>query len=105
MITNSRMPEPRERPRKMRSPGRVLVRAAPDCPTADRCGVGGEASVVLVDMSIRILRSAEPLTRWGGRLLAAVHRTVRPGPRGGRGNRAALSDQVISGPRWWCEPC
>src|SRR6476620_3054877 len=60
MITRRRMPDPRDRPRKTRSPGRVAPRAARFCSIVEGGGVGGGASVFCVDMSIRSLRSAEP---------------------------------------------
>ncbi|GAA4912579.1 hypothetical protein GCM10023237_35870 [Streptomyces coeruleoprunus] len=75
------MPDPRDRPRKIRSPAREGL-----------LPLGGVMSLrpgggVVVAVAIVILRSAEPL-----RLLAAVHRM--PGPAGLTGPGRGRYDRV-----------
>ncbi|GGX83196.1 hypothetical protein GCM10010324_30900 [Streptomyces hiroshimensis] len=68
MITRSRRPEPRERARKMRSPGRETVFVP--------VFAGGLLSAVELVMSMGISPVCGVASRRGMRLLAAVHRMV-----------------------------
>nr|BBJ52041.1 hypothetical protein SAVMC3_46700 [Streptomyces avermitilis] len=87
MITRRKMPEPRERPRKIRSPGRVAPRLAL---VGAATGGPGAGEVLRCSVSICPSGFSGLRSRKGWRLQAAVHRTVRPASV----RRAAHSGQL-----------